>query len=210
MDDLMVNSHPLHIEASERVFKKYKVSQKALPEKVRGGFVGMRVSEILKKLIKIYKLKIDYKKLYNEREKIFLDLVYKKLKMMPGLLKSLKLIKENGYQIAIASSGTKKYINTVLDKFKIAGYFNVIVSGDDVRLGKPNPETYIVAARKLGLKPEETLVLEDATKGIKAAKAAKCKCIAVPSPYTPRQNLQGANLKLNSLKELNLRLIKSL
>ena len=210
LDDLMVNSHGLHVEASEKVFQKFGVSQEKLPENIKAGFIGMRVSEILKELIKIYKLKINYQKVYKEREKVFLDLVMEKLEPMPGLFQSLEIISKSGYKIAIASSGTKKYIDMVLNKFKIANYFDVIITGDDVKSGKPNPETYQVAVKKLRVKPQETIVLEDATKGIIAAKSAGCVCIAVKNPYTPKQNLSKADIKLNSLNNLNIGLIKSL
>src|SRR4030042_3043639 len=210
LDDLMVNSHGLHVEASEKVFQKFGVSQEKLPENIKAGFIGMRVSEILKELIKIYKLKINYQKVYKEREKVFLDLVREKLEPMPGLFKSLEIISKSGYKIAIASSGTKIYIDIVLNKFKITDYFDVIITGDDVKSGKPNPETYQVAVKKLGVKPQVTIVLEDATVGIEAAKAAGCICIAVKNPYTPKQNLLKADIKLNSLNNLNIGLIKSL
>ena len=210
LDDLMVNSHGLHVEASEKVFQKFGVSQEKLPENIKAGFIGMRVSEILKELIKIYKLKINYQKVYKEREKVFLDLVMEKLEPMPGLFQSLEIISKSGYKIAIASSGTKRYINLVLSKFKIANFFDIIVSGDDVKRGKPDPEIFLKTVRKLRLKPEETLVLEDATVGIEAAKAAGCICIAVKNPYTPKQNLSKADIKLNSLNNLNIGVIKAL
>src|SRR4030042_667206 len=152
LDDLMVNSHGLHVEASEKVFQKFGVSQEKLPENIKAGFIGMRVSEILKELIKIYKLKINYQKVYKEREKVFLDLVMEKLEPMPGLFQSLEIISKSGYKIAIASSGTRRYINLVLSKFKIANFFEVIVSGDDVKHGKPNPEIFLKAVKKLHLK----------------------------------------------------------
>ncbi|OGD95032.1 hypothetical protein A3B52_03240, partial [Candidatus Curtissbacteria bacterium RIFCSPLOWO2_01_FULL_41_28] len=179
MDDLMVNSYALHIEASDRVFQRHGVDQKKVPEHIRAGLVGMRVSDILKYLVDYLKLDVNLENLQEKRSAIFLDLVNKNLKTMPGLLQSLKLFKKNKFKIALASSGTKKYINVVLAKFKIADYFDVIVSGDDIKRGKPDPEIFSVAVKKLGLKPEETLVLEDATNGIEAAKSAGCKCIAV-------------------------------
>ena len=127
---------------------------------------------------------------------------------MPDLLQSLKLFKKNKFKIALASSGTKKYINVVLAKFKIADYFDVIVSGDDIKRGKPDPEIFSVAVKKLGLKPEETLVLEDATNGIEAAKSAGCKCIAVINKMTPPQNYSKADLVINSLEEIDMGLVK--
>ena len=210
LDDLMVNSYKLHIEASERVFQKYGVDQKKVPEHIRAGFVGMRVSDILKYLVDYFELDVNLEDLREKRSAIFLDLVNKNLKVMPGLLQSLKLFKKNKFKIALASSGTKKYINLVLKKFKIADYFDVIVSGDDVKHGKPDPEIFSVAVKKLSLKPEETLVLEDATNGIEAAKSAGCKCIAVINKITPPQNYSKADLVVNSLEEIDSDLINSL
>ena len=210
LDDLMVNSYKLHIEASERVFQKYGVDQKKVPEHIRAGLVGMRVSDVLKYIVDYFKLDVNLENLQEKRSAIFLDLVNKNLKVMPGLLQSLKLFKKNKFKIALASSGTKKYINLVLKKFKIADYFDVIVSGDDVKHGKPDPEIFSVAVKKLSLKPEETLVLEDATNGIEAAKSAGCKCIAVINKITPPQNYSKADLVVNSLEEIDSDLINSL
>ena len=170
--------------------------------------MGMRVSDILKYLVDYLKLDVNLENLQEKRSAIFLDLVNKNLKTMPGLLQSLKLFKKNKFKIALASSGTKKYINVVLAKFKIADYFDVIVSGDDIKRGKPDPEIFSVAVKKLGLKPEETLVLEDATNGIEAAKSAGCKCIAVINKMTPPQNYSKADLAINSLEEIDMGLVK--
>jgi|SRR3972149_4664832 len=210
LDDLMVNSYPLHVKASNHVFRKYGVDSSKLPRSIRSGFIGMRVSDILKYLVDYFKLDVNLENLREKRSAIFLDLVNKNLKAMPGLLQSLKLFKKNKFKIALASSGTKKYINVVLGKFKIADYFDVIVSGDDVKRGKPDPEIFSAAVNKLGLKPDETLVLEDATNGIEAAKAAGCKCIAVINKMTPPQNYSKADLVINSLKEIDLALIREL
>lgn len=210
LDDLMVNSYPLHTEASNKVFQKYGVDQRKLPKHVRASFIGMRVSDILRYLVDYFKLDVNLEDLRKKRSAIFLELVKRKLKMMPGLYQSLKLFKKNKLKIALASSGARKYINLVLEKFKIANYFDVIISGDDVKRGKPDPEIFSVAAQKLHLKPEETLVLEDATNGIEAAKAAGCYCCAVVNKITPRQNYSKADLVVNSLKEIDLALVRKL
>ncbi len=209
LDDLMVNSYPLHIEASDKVFQKYGVDQKKIPKHIRASFIGMRVSDVLKKLVDYFRLDVNLENLRERRSAIFLDLVRKRLKVMPGLFESLKLFKTGGFKIALASSGSKKYITLVLEKFKIADYFDVVVTGDDVKNGKPDPETYSVTCQKLNLKPKETLVLEDATNGIKAAKLAGCKCIAVANKITPPQNYSKADLVVNSLEELDLKIIGS-
>ncbi len=210
LDDLMVNSDSLHIDASEKVFSRHNVDLKKLPLRVRAGFVGMRVSDILRVIVNYFNLNVDFNQLREERSQLFLDLVSSELKPMPGLIESLKFFKEGGFNIALASSGTRKYIKLVLKKFKIDNYFDVVVSGDDVNLGKPNPETYLVACSKLKIEPAKALVLEDATKGIAAAKSAGCICIGIRNPYTLRQDLSQADLVLNSLSEIDRNVINSL
>ncbi|OGD84588.1 hypothetical protein A2165_02420 [Candidatus Curtissbacteria bacterium RBG_13_40_7] len=210
LDDLMVNSYPLHMEAMLKIFEKYGKDMGNLPSQMVKNMVGRRIKDILTDLIGFFELDVDFEKFSKERSDIFLALVKSKIKPMPGLLKSLRLFTENNFKIALGSSGTKKYINIVLKKFSIKDYFNVIVTGDDVKNGKPNPETYLVSAQKLGLKPQNTLVLEDATNGIESAKVAGCWCIAVKNKNTPPQDLSRADIIVKSLEEIDLDLINSL
>ena len=207
MDDLMVNSNPLHIRASKKVFREYEIDLQQIPQNIRAGFIGMRVADILKVVVDYFNLDLDFGKLRKQRSKIFLSLAAKELKVMPGLMQSLEFFKKNKLRIALASSGTKEYINLVLKKFKLAKYFDVVVSGDDVKRGKPNPETYLIACEKLKVRPTEVIVLEDATKGIDAAKTAGCICIAVKNPYTLKQNLTAADLIINSLNDLKPKML---
>ena len=210
MDDLMVNSNPLHIQASEKVFRKYGIDLEKIPQNIRSGFIGMRVADILRFVVDYFNLVLDFEKLRKQRSKIFFSLVAKELKAMPGLMQSLEFFKKNNFKIALASSGTKEYINLVLKKFKLAKYFDVVVSGDDVKFGKPDPETYLIACKKLQIMPKKIIVLEDATKGIEAAKTAGCICIAVKNPYTLKQNLAAADLIINSLTDLNSKTLRFL
>lgn len=207
LDDLMVNSFPLHAQATELLLNSFGYSNNDLPEELQAGFIGMRVSDILEEIIKTLHLNVDANSFYKKRSQIFLELVKEKLEAMPGLLDSLKMFRKSNFKIALASSGTREYISLVLEKFRIRSYFETIVSGDDVKKGKPDPETYIVAAKKIKLSPEECIVLEDATKGIAAAKAAGCKCIAVRNPHTPKQDLSRADLILESLQEIKIKTI---
>ncbi|MBI1971811.1 MAG: HAD family phosphatase [Candidatus Aenigmarchaeota archaeon] len=210
LDDTMVDSNPLHVEAFETILKKLGHDIDEMPAEIRSRFVGMRIVDISRKMCDYFKFDVNLEAFFRERNKVFLDIVKNKLQSMPGLLYSLRLFRENGLRVAIASSGTREYINFVLEKFSIAGYFDVIVSGDDVKLGKPDPETYFVACEKLGLKPGECLVLEDSTVGVQSAKSAGCKCIAFQSPNTPVQDHSKADLVLGSLEKLSMEIIRSL
>lgn len=210
MDDLMVNSNPLQAKTTEVVLKRFGRSRDELPADMVNSFIGKRLQDNLPQIIDYLKLDISVEDFSKEREDIFRKLIDNELEVMPGLYQSLELFKAHKYPIAIASSAVKTNIDLVLKKFNIENYFSVIISGDDVNKGKPDPEPYLIAAQKLNLEPKNCLVLEDATSGIDSAKAAGCKCIAVINNNTPPQDRSRADKIINSLEELNLDMIKAL
>ena len=85
----------------------------------------------------------------------------------------------------------------------------VYINGNDVKNKKPDPELFLIAAERMGIKPENCVVIEDAPNGVQAAKAAGAKCIAVTNS-TNADNLKEADLICDSLKQINLELIKEL
>lgn len=210
LDDLMVKSDHLHFKAWDTILKEFNSSLNNLPKGYLAKFIGRRVVDTAVELVKDLKLNTTIDSFFKRRNEIFMRLVKNELESMPGFLYSLKLLKGNGYKIAIATSATKEYMDLVLKKFRIKKYFDVTVCGDEVKIGKPHPQTYMIACKKLGFKTKECLVLEDATNGIESAKAAGCKCIAIKNPYTPLQDHSQADIVLDSLKDLNLDIIRSL
>ena len=210
LDDLMVDSNALHKKAHRQVFEQYDINPDNISDELKSKFIGMRIIDILKIIVEEFDLTVDPDEIRHQREKIFLKLVQNELAMMPGLIESLIFFKNHDFKIALASSGTKVYIEIVLAKFNLNHFFDVIVSGDDVIKGKPDPETFLIAAKKLQLPAAECLVLEDATNGILAAKVAGCQCFAIRNNKTAKQNLTKADRILNSLLEINSQIIDSL
>ena len=210
LDDLMVNSAKPQTAAFNAVLKKHGYSYGKLPVKLRRKFTGMRIKDILTGINEHWNLGENIESFYKRRTNILLREVKKNIPPMPGLRKSLQLFKKNKLKIAIASSGGTKYISLVLMKLKIKHYFDGVITGDDVKIGKPHPQTYLLAVKKLGLKASECVVLEDATNGIIAAKKAGCKCIAVRNLYTPKQDLSKADNIVSSLNQITIKTINSL
>jgi HAD superfamily hydrolase (TIGR01509 family) len=93
-------------------------------------------------------------------------------------------------KIALATMSGRKVVDKLLKAKRIAKYFDVVVSADEVTNPKPDPEVFLVAAKKLGVAPEDCMVVEDSVFGVRAAKAANMKCIAVPSGVYTREELQ--------------------
>lgn len=116
------------------------------------------------------------------RSYFYIDQQYKQksISTKPGLLNLLTFIKTNEIEKAIASSSSRAMINKKMKRAKITNSFNIIVSGEDVILGKPAPDIFIEASRILNIDPKNCVVLEDSPVGIMAAKRAQMVSIWVP------------------------------
>lgn len=119
---------------------------------------------------------------------------------LPGVMTWLRRLRERGISQAVVSSAPLANITTVLAAIAAADLFQAIVCGDDVARGKPDPESFLLAARRLGVPPERCLVVEDAPAGVEAAHRAGMLCLALTTSH-PREELQ-ADLVLDSLAGL--------
>ncbi|RZL32423.1 MAG: HAD family phosphatase [Pedobacter sp.] len=110
---------------------------------------------------------------------------YKKhLTLIDGLDKFLEKAKESGILMAIGSAAIPFNINFVLDNLDVRSNFSAIVSAEDVKNSKPDPETFSKGAKLLGLSAEDCIVFEDAPKGVEAAQNAGMKCVALTTMHT--------------------------
>jgi len=98
---------------------------------------------------------------------------------LPGALEWVALLHRQGWKQAIASAAPRANVETILDVLHARRFFQAIVSAEDVRRGKPDPEVFLIAAGKLSVAPEHCIVVEDAQHGIEAARAAGMKSIGV-------------------------------
>jgi len=108
--------------------------------------------------------------------------------------------------LGLASSSNREVIDVVLDAGGIAGLFGATVSSEEVARGKPAPDVYLEAARRLGVRPEECVAVEDSHNGIRSAKSAGMRVFAVPNPHYPPGDdaLALADVVLGSLGELTV------
>lgn len=102
-----------------------------------------------------------------------------------GLDNLLKYLKENNYKTIVATSSTRSRVDEILKNAEITEYFDDSICGDEVTKGKPNPEIFLTACQKLGVLPEEALVLEDSEAGIRAAFDGHIDVICVPDMKYP-------------------------
>ena len=123
----------------------------------------------------------------------------------PGAAELIDRLERRRIPKAIATSSTREYVDAVFGPHGLIDRFAFVLTADDVTHGKPHPEIYAKAADRLGFPAASVVVLEDSINGMKAAKAAGCRCVVVPHEQAPREELSMADLVAPSLAapELN-------
>ncbi len=120
----------------------------------------------------------------KDKEKSYQAAYLPELKLIDGLATFLAEAKKTGIKMAIGSAAIPFNIDFVLDGLDARQYFNAIVSADDVKFSKPDPETFMSAAVALGIKPEDCLVFEDVPKGVESANRAGMKCFVITTTHS--------------------------
>lgn len=133
----------------------------------------------------------DPEALTRECMAMMVELEKTDLQLKPGAADLLPALKKAGYRLAVASSSPKDMVHTNLVRTGIDGYFDALVSGDEVSRGKPDPDIFLLAAERLGLLPGECYVLEDSPNGLLAARAAGCTPVMIPDLVPPAPEFTG-------------------
>lgn len=123
--------------------------------------------------------------------------------LLPGVLDFLIAAQRLGLPMAVASSSNREWVEGYLTKLDIRKYFKVVCTSNDVTNVKPDPELFLLAAKKLGISPSEAVIFEDSPNGIKAAFAAGIPCIAIPNDITKSMDLSLATKIIDSFQHLN-------
>lgn len=126
------------------------------------------------------------------------------VKAIAGTLQLIGKLRQAEIPLAVASSAGSLIIRAVLQKLSLAGAFKVIVSGADLPKGKPDPAVYLAAAEKLGERPADCIVLEDAASGVAAAKQAGMYCIAYRNPGSGKQDLSHADHIVDDIGSIDI------
>jgi len=137
------------------------------------------------------------------KEQRYRDIVAERLVLSPGAERLLAELKKSGFRLAIGSSTPKANLDLIFQCLKLDNYINEYVTKEDVKNGKPAPDTFLKAAQKVSLLPQFCVVVEDAVHGIKAARAAGMSVIALTTTRG-REDLSGADIIADNLDELKI------
>lgn len=209
MDGLLIDSEPFWEKAGELTLQEFGVS---LTPQQYASSTGLRTEEWIDWWFTYFS--IDKKHAPQAVKTIVrnaIELIRQHGQPMPGIDHIFPFFKEQGFKIGLATSSPTALVHVVTEKLGIGSYLQAISSAEELPLGKPHPQVFINCAHYLGVSPLECIVFEDSFNGMIAAKAARMKCVVIPSPLLHNETRwDAADHKLSSLLDFNKQVLNNL
>jgi beta-phosphoglucomutase family hydrolase len=200
LDGVIADTAEYHYLAWRDVFKARGVSYSMadfMP------FFGRRHDTIIKATLGDNIPLREIRAITDEKQRDYRRRVAADIRALPGAVALLRSLNAHGIKSAIASSAVPENIVVILRGLGIEDCFQAIVHGMEVEEGKPSPQIFLHAAKKLKVKPGNCVVIEDAVAGVAAARSAGMKCVAVSNSH-PREKLKDAGLVVDSLEQVSV------
>jgi HAD superfamily hydrolase (TIGR01509 family) len=205
LDGVLIDAKEMHYETLNSSLKcideKYIISWNEHLNK----YDGLKTNQKLEILHKEKGLPIElFEEVWVEKQRLTLDSI-RNIKPDDELVRTTRQLFESGYKIACCSNSIRKTVLTVLSKLNIIEYFDVILSNEDVQNSKPHPEIYWTAISKIGVLPEETLIIEDSPHGLNAAFRSKSHILRVLN--TTEVNYKNISNRILEIEKNNQKII---
>ncbi len=202
MDGLIVNSEPLWRLAERAAFAEVGLE---LTNADCERTMGMRSDEVIRYWYGEFPW--TGRSLADVEERLengVRELIAERATVMPGVERAMAMARAEGLLLGLASSSSPMLIDAVLAKLKLQDHFAVVHSAVEEDHGKPHPAVFLTAASVLGVAPTECVAIEDSLAGVRSARAAEMRVIAVPPPHLfDDPGYDVADFKLKSLVELS-------
>jgi HAD superfamily hydrolase (TIGR01509 family) len=199
MDGVLIDSEPIHFEATRALLADLGIDY--VPD-LEENFFGCTDWDVFHALRARYGLAADEEQLASRWVARSVKLLGGPLVPMPGVPDVLHALRRRGIRLALASSSAPSIIAATLNGLGLSALFEFTLSGHDVERGKPAPDIFLEATRRLAVSPEALVIVEDSFNGLSAAVAAGIRCVAVPCGSTARQDFSRAAARLGDLTEL--------
>ncbi len=197
LDGVLVDSRAQHLEAWHQFAKQRGID---VPAGYFGRTFGMRNDAILGGLIEGASPD-ELRRRADDKERLFREIIDATgLKPLPGARELLDFLQKEDIPRAVVTSTPRANLDMILAALKVAGCFQALISEEDVSKGKPDPEGFLLGAKRLAIAPHSCVVIEDAPAGVQAAKAGGMRAIAVTTTH-PAPDLAAADLVVESLAE---------
>jgi beta-phosphoglucomutase len=221
-DGVLVDSELLHFQAFNRIFAKFSSTSadkfQISTQEYYDRFLGLSDEELLRLMNKQNNLRLSEQRLQEllkEKAGMFKELASTQATVIAGVPEFLKMLADNKISMAICSGALLPEIEMILQGAGLRDYFDVIVSAEQVKKGKPDPEGFLLALKLLNekapqkIEPKDCIVIEDSHWGLEAAKNAGMHPVAVTNSY-PADQLKPADKVVANLSELTLADLRNL
>ncbi|WP_121750443.1 HAD family phosphatase [Streptomyces sp. E2N166] len=178
LDGTLVDSEPNYYEAGRQTLAEHGVPDFTWTD--HEGYVGISTQETVADWKRRYGLRAPVEELLAVKNRHYLELARTSARVYPEMRKFVELLAGERVPLAVASGSSPEAIEAILTRTGLDAHLRTVVSADEVARGKPAPDVFLEAARRLGTDPADCVVLEDAAPGAAAAHAAGMRCIAIP------------------------------
>ncbi|MFD9305356.1 HAD family hydrolase [Streptomyces sp. NPDC060048] len=178
LDGTLVDSEPNYYESGRRTLERHGVRSFTWEEHSR--YIGIGTLETLEILRESYGIAAPVGQLLAEQNAAYLELARTHTEAYPEMRKFVERLHAGGVPMAVASGSSLEAIDAVLAGTGLNALLTTVVSAEEVARGKPAPDVFLEAARRLGAEPADCVVVEDAAPGALAARAAGMRCVAIP------------------------------
>jgi len=201
MDGLMFDTEFAYSVVQEKMCSKRGV---VFSLEMKNKLMGKRANEVMDLLREFWLGSETVEELLVEQDGDLVRLYNLEVQKLYGLDQLLESLGNAGVRKCIGTSSRRFLVDVLLNRFDLQSEFEFVISGDDVKRGKPDPEIYNKCVRSLGLDASECLVLEDSRNGILSGKSAGCHAVAIPYTYTNNEDFSPADLVVTSLADNRL------
>jgi beta-phosphoglucomutase len=205
LDGVIVDTVPIHFHAWKSMFADY--GKEFTFDDYKKKVDGIPRIDGCKAILT--ELSDDEIKTASDKKQVYyLEYLQKEgIKIYDSTVDLIKNLLSHNIKVAVISSS--KNLLMILEKTQLKDLFEVIISGNDITKGKPDPQVFLMAAERLGVLPEDSLVFEDATLGVQAAKRAGMKCVGIDRDNHP-DLFKKADIVVHDLSEINYDKISSI
>ena len=179
MDGVLSDTERLHVQSEERQLSRLGIDPGVL---AGGAYMGVSDREFFTAVFREHGVVADVEAAIAEKWKLMSECPDDAIAAVPGALALVERLHRRGVPLAVASSSPRPFIDRVLRCLDVLDRFSVVMSGDEVARGKPEPDVFLAVARALGMAPGECVVIEDSRNGMIAARRAGMRCVALVPP----------------------------
>jgi HAD superfamily hydrolase (TIGR01509 family) len=201
LDGVLADSEPWWNQIDAKLLAEYGVNYRG---EYHQNVLGVSYRLAVEFYKKAFGLSVPTEEMMRRRGEIATEFFASRVGLFPNVKEVLAKLRQMRLHLAVATSSVGTSARPFLDRHQLSKFFEVVVTGEEVKRGKPAPDIYLCAAEKLGVSAQSCVVVEDALAGVAAAKAANMRVAAIPDTHfvNPREYEKKADYVLSSLKEL--------